>query len=75
MIQNWMVDGLDSFRKRGALVEVEAEATEEEAGEVRAIEALAGTRTEEAKKREIGRDLKLRMKKAEAGAGTRKEEA
>ena len=75
MIQNWMVDGLDSFRKRGALVEVEAEATEEEAGEVRAIEARAGTRTEEAKRGEIGRDLKLPMKRAEAGAETRKEEA
>ena len=69
-----MVEGLDLFKKKGALVEVEAEATEEEAGEVRAIEARAGTTTEEAKRGERGRDLKLRMKRAEAGAGTRMEE-
>ena len=55
------------MRKRGALVEAEVEATEEETGEAQVIEVGAGALTKEIKRKLKGRDLQLRIKRAEAG--------
>ena len=56
MILNWMVRGLGCLRKKRTLVEAEVEATEEEAGEVLAIEAGARAWTEQALRKLRGRD-------------------
>ena len=69
MIPSWMIRGLNWLRKRKARVEVGAEATEEETGEVRVREARAEAMIEEGKKNQ-GKDLQRQMIEIEAGQMT-----